>query len=312
MKTRLKKCLRICYSGGDMKLFKSNGPRDVIFLEPVKMAGEKLPRGKVRMLYCDAEGKVYTTLIDRTVYKLALDSAGKMESSSKDYATLGLEIGPGNFLPLVVEISRGEVWTLEHILGHARRSGSIPDVLRKQLRQIIKLGESGRKGVPKESKEKSLENTSAGAPEVLNRLPYYLEGDIKFSMPVYKARHSFPLLVIKCLEPGGSSHAGEQRLLVLDNDGDLAVIKVPLKMVAQAEKRLEEWTEESGTQACIVIAMKANGFDTNFLTISQPQRNALDAIAQCFAETGKGQQPVPAAARRVLVRARDMSVTLPE
>ena len=137
-----------------MKLFRGNSPNDVIFLEPVRKTGEKLPNGKMRMLCCDAEGKVYAAIINTTVYKLAMDGVAKMESNNKDYATLGLEIGPGNFLPLVVEIGPKEVWALEHILDHARRSGVIPDVLKKELRQIIKLGESGRKGKKAEKRNR--------------------------------------------------------------------------------------------------------------------------------------------------------------
>ncbi len=295
-----------------MKLFRVNRPKDVIFLEPVKIAGEKLSRDKIRMLYCNADGKVYAALIDKMVYKVAMDRVAKMESANKDYATLGLEIGPGNYLPLVVEIGPGDVWILEHVLDHARRSGSIPDVLKKQLKQIIRLGESGRKEVTRESKKKNLKTASVRTPKILNRLPYYSERDIEFSMPIYKAEHSFPLLILKRLESDENSHNSEQRLLILDNDGDLAVIKVPFKMVTQAEERLEEWAKESDTQACIVVARNSKGFDINFLTISQPQKKALDTLARRFEETGRGQQPIPAVARKVLVRVRDMSVTLPE
>ena len=120
-----------------MKLFRSNSPNDVIFLELVRKTGEKLPRGKMRMLCCDAEGKVYAAIINTTVYKLAMDGVAKMESSNKDYTTLGLEIGPGKFLPLVVEIGPKEVWALEYILDHARRSGVIPNVMEKDLRLMV-------------------------------------------------------------------------------------------------------------------------------------------------------------------------------
>ena len=98
----------------------------------------------------------------------------------------------------------------------------------------------------------------------------------------------------------------------MDNDGDLAIIKVPFKMITQAEKRLEEWVEKSDTQACIVVTKDSKGFDINFLMISQPQRKALDTLARLFEETGRGQQPISAAVRKVLFKARDRSVTIPE
>jgi hypothetical protein len=256
------------------------------------------------MLCCDAEGKVYAAIINTTVYKLAMDSVVKMESNNKDYATLGLEIGPGNFLPLGVEIGPKEVWAMEHILEHARKSGVIPDVLKKELRQIIKLGESGRKGKKTENKK----NASAVTPAVLTRLPYYSERGIEFSMPIYKASHSYPLIVLNRLPPDKQNPPDVQRLLIMDNDGDLAVIKAPLKLMAESEKRLEEWAAKTDMHACIIIDRGAKGLDINYLMISQPQKKALDTMVRRFKETGSGEQPVMAAAKKVLAQARDMSV----
>ena len=195
---------------------------------------------------------------------------------------------------------------------YARRSGTTPDVLKKQLNRIIKLGESAHKEATKESKKKRLKDEVVRTPKVLNRLPYYSEQDIEFSMPIYKAEHRFPLLVLKRLDPDENIHNSEQRLLILDNDGDLAVIKVPFKMMIQAEERLEKWVGKSDTKACIIIARNSKGFDINFLMISQPQRKALDTMAKRFEETGSRQQPVTAVARKVLARARDMAVIIPE
>ncbi len=293
-----------------MKLFGGHSPRDVIFLEPVRIAGEKLPRDKVRMLYCDAEGKVYAALIDKAVYKLAMDGVAGMESSNKEYATLGLEIGPGNFLPLVVEIGPGEVRALVNILDHARRSGRIPDILKNPLRQIIKLGQASRQEAVAETKSKNLEEAPLRTPPVLNRLPYYSERDMEFSMPIYKAEHSYPLIVLKGLPADSRNSSDVQRLLILDNDGDLAVIKVPFKLMVLAEKRLVEWAKKNDMQACVVLGKGSKGFDINFLMISQPQRKALDTMARQFEETGNGEQTIPAAARKVLTRARDMSAPL--
>ncbi len=293
-----------------MKLFRSNSPNNVIFLEPVRKTDEKLPRGKMRMLCCDAEGKVYAAIINTTVYKLAMDGVAKMESNNKDYATLGVEIGPGNFLPLVVEIGPKEVWALEHILGHARRSGVIPDVLKKELRQIIKLGEWDRKVKKAEKRKNALTVTPATTPGVLNRLPYYSERDIEFSMPIYKASHRYPLVVLKRLPSDEKSPHDAKRLLILDSDGDLAVIKVPLKLMVESEKRLEEWAAKTDMHACIIVGRGAKGLDINYLMISQQQKKALDTMARRFEETGSGEQPITAAAKKVLIQARDMSVPL--
>ena len=293
-----------------MKLFRSNSPNDVIFLEPVRKTGEKLPKGKMRMLCCDTEGKVYATIINTTVYKLAMDSVAKMESNNKDYATLGLEMGPGNFLPLVVEVGPKEVLALEHILDHARKRGVIPDVLKKELWQIIKLGESRRREGEAEKRKNVLTVTPAATPGVLTRLPYYLEQDIEFSMPIYKASHSYPLIVLNRLPSKKQGSHDAQRLLIMDSDGDLAVMKVPLKLMAESEKRLEEWVAKTDMHACIIIGRSAKGLDINYLMISQAQKKALDTIARLFEETSSREQPVTAAAKKILIQARDMSMPL--
>ena len=85
-----------------MKLFRSNRLNDVIFLEPVRKIDEKLPKGKMRMLCCDAKGKVYAVILNTNVYKLVMEYVSSMGYTNKDYATIGLEIGPGNFLPFSI------------------------------------------------------------------------------------------------------------------------------------------------------------------------------------------------------------------
>ena len=117
---------------------------DVLFLMPVRLENEKLPKGKIRMLYCNATGKVYAQIMNRAVYELAEDSAKRMEHNHKPFATIGLEISPGRFVPTAVEIGTKEVWALEHILEHALKSGRLPDILKKYLKPIIKLGEASR------------------------------------------------------------------------------------------------------------------------------------------------------------------------
>ncbi|GAG35056.1 unnamed protein product, partial [marine sediment metagenome] len=129
-----------------------------------------------------------------------------------------------------------------------------------------------------------------------------------FSMPIYKASHSYPLIVLNRLPSDKQNPHDAQRLLIMDSDGDLAVIKAPLKLMAESEKRLEEWTAKTDMHACIIIDRGAKGLDINYLMISQPQKKALDTMVRRFKETGNGEQPVMAAAKKVLIQAKDMSV----
>ena len=278
----------------------------MVFLIPVSAPDEKLPKGITRMLYCDVSGKVYTTLLDNTVYKLIADDIEKFEEKNRCYATVGLEIGPGNYAPVVVEISSDESWTLSHALEHALNTGMIPEVLQKNIAHVIKLGEKGiRKNDFKDKDDVNTEKTVM--PNVLDRLPYYLERDMEFSMPVYKAEHRFPLIILKSYASGGSSSGNSQKLLVLDSDGDLAIIKLPFKILDKAEKRLYNWATYNSREACLVIYHEDNRYTINYLVISPAQRKALDVMVREFEGTGSGRGSLSVAARRVVKRAQDLS-----
>jgi hypothetical protein len=93
-----------------MAIFKKNQPREILFLQPVQLTDEKLPRGKVRMLCCDVSGRVFTAVIGRSTYELARDGAATMRQRHKPFATLGFETGPGKYAPEAVEISPEEAW----------------------------------------------------------------------------------------------------------------------------------------------------------------------------------------------------------
>jgi len=287
-----------------MGIFHRNRPNDVLFLIPVRLTDKKLPQSKTRMLYCDADGKVYTSIIRRSVYDIARDSAERMERSHKSFATLGLETSPGKFIPTVVEIGTEEVWALENILEHTLKSSRLPDILKKYLKPIIKLGEANREAVISEYKKHQRRVRSEATPRVLDRLPYYPEHEIEYSMPIYKAEYSYPLIVLKRLPSNGNTLKSPQRLLILDSDGDLAIIQVPYKLVDNMEKGLTAQERKKERNVCAIISQNPNGMAIDYMVISKLQRKALDTITRYFKETGNGKQPISAAAQTVLVRAK--------
>jgi hypothetical protein len=111
---------------------------------PVKLGDEQLSKDKIRMLYCDRDGRVFTSLAGKSDYETARRSARKMARTRGGYATIGLEIRPGKLVPLAVKIGEEELWALEHILEHVLSRGIIPDVLKKYPKQIIESGEVKR------------------------------------------------------------------------------------------------------------------------------------------------------------------------
>jgi hypothetical protein len=292
-----------------MQIFNRSKPRDVLFLMPVQLRGEKLAANKVRMLYCDAEGKVYTSQISRNVYDTARANTVEMQNRHRPYATVGLETTPGDFLPTVVEINERELWALEHISQHALKTGKLPDLLKKHLKSIINQGVARREAVVSEFKNNRLRNRMRKIPNVLNRLPYYRERDMEISVPIYKADYSYPLIILKYLsnKNGSTSHSN---LLVLDSDGDLATIKVPFKVAKDIEKKLSANNTGTNGSICAVVYQQPRGKTVSYLAINQAQKKALETITRYFEETGNNRRTIPAAVRALITLAGKR--TIPE
>jgi len=286
-------------------IFNRNQPNDVLFLQPVRLTSEKTPRSKVRMLYCDTSGKVYSSMISRSVYERARDNAASMAYRHKSFATIGLETGPGQFIPAAVEVGQKEVWALEHILEHALKNGRLPDLLKKYLKPIIRLDESDRETVISEYRKRRRQAYPEVTPRVLERLPYYQEHDMEISMPIYKAEYSYPLIVLKRLPPDEQVPRDTQRLLILDSDGDMAVIKVPTKLVRKMEIELTEHSGKKRGNTCVLISQYPEGYILSYMSISRQQKKALDTLTRYFEETGSSKQPVSIAVRTVITRAKD-------
>ena len=288
-----------------MGIFRRNHTNDVLFLMPVRLAGEKLPKSKIRMLYCNAAGKVYASIMNRSVYELAQGNVKRMEHSHKPFATLGLEISPGKFVPTAVEIGTKEVWALEHVLDHALKNGRIPDILKKYLKPIIQMGEASREAALSECKKRRRRIYPAATPRVLDRLPYYPEHDIEFSMPLYKAEYSYPLIVLKHLLLDKNTPYSTQRLLILDSDGDLAIVKISYQLMDKVEKGLKGHNQKNDRNVCAILSKYPDGLDVDYMVISQLQRKALDTITRYFEGTGYRKQSISAVAKTVLARAKD-------
>jgi hypothetical protein len=276
-----------------MAVLKKNHLRDILFLQPVRLKGEKLHRSQVRLLCCDVSGHVFTAVIGLPAYEKARDDAMAMQQRRTPFATIGLETGPGKYRPVAVEISPVDAWALERILEHARKSGRLPDILKKYIRPIIALGEAAR------------ERPAAPTPRVLERLPYYPPGEIEISVPIYKAAYSYPLIVLKRLRPDEHTSPTDLKLLILDSDGDLAAIRAPAKLVRRVEREITANNLSGRRDACLLISRRPDGLSVTSMPVSQPQKKALSTLAKYFAEKGSGKQPMPVAVRTVLTRARD-------
>ena len=189
----------------------------------------------------------------------------------------------------------------------ALNQGRLPDILQMSLKPIIELDEASREAAISEHKQRRRKAVSRATPKVLNRLPYYPESDIEISMPIYKAEYSYPLIVLKRLISDDDTSDMHQRLLILDSDGDMAVIKVPSQLIEKIEKVIKEYHRKNRVYKCAVIARYADGLSVDYIVISQLQRKALDTLIRYFEKAGEVKQPVSSAVKAVLDRAREVA-----
>jgi hypothetical protein len=288
-----------------MVIIKRDQPNDVLFLQPVRLADEKIPRGKVRMLYCDASGRVYSSLVNRTVYERARQDAARMTQRHRYFATLGLETAPGQFVPATVEVGQKDVWALGHILEHALKNGKLPDILKKYIKPIVKLNEPERVTIIAEYRKRRRRAQPEATPKVLERLPYYPAEEMEVSMPIYKAEYRYPLIVLKMLPPDVKTARNSSKLLVLDNDGDMAVMEMPARIVRKLEIELAGYSKKKRDSTCVLISKNKDDYILGFMTVSRQQKKSLDVLVRYFEETGGSKQRVSLAVQTVITRAKD-------
>jgi len=288
-----------------MGFFRHRSPQDLIYLVPVELGDERLPEEKFRILCCDAKGDIRSAIIENSVFELTNSQTEELERVGENYAILGVEIDSGKYVPYAVAINQEQLWALEHILKHALERREIPAVLRKYLRGIIQISQHKREELKSQYERLKDYAFTGKTPEVLYRLPYYTEEYIEATIPIYKAQYRYPLIILQRLPANEQTPGDIQRLLALDSDGDLVIIRLPLVTIDEAERNFEKWNRENKSEGCIVHSRYQDGFIISFLQISRLQRKALNSIAQHFTETGYRQQSISTAAQAVLARAKE-------
>lgn len=287
-----------------MRLFRHNRPSHSLLLMPVRLGNERWPNNKVRLLSCDAEGHLFTQLVGRSTYQRIIRETQQMEVSKNNYATLYIDTGGSKFEPLLVEIGSKEAWALERVLENALIRVVIPAILTRYLKEIIKLGESKRQGLLIVKTREAHQTVSAASSRILDRLPYYRKQDVEISIPIYKVEYAFPLIILQRLPKAKDTSPGQQRLLVLDSDGDLGVTTLSLEQISKAKGKLND-LQRKGKAGYLICLRKPEGVAVDSIEVTELQRQALETVTRYFEETGQGKQPFPEAIRKVLQRARE-------
>lgn len=286
--------------------FRRNRFNHSLLLISVRRGNERLPRHKVRILCCDAAGGIFTQLISRTTYRRIFTEAEKTGLKDKDFAAGYLDTGNGRFRLVLVEISSEENWALERILEHALRNAIIPDILREYPGQIISLFGGPLADGGNKSRQDTAASPRGFSSRVLNRLPYYRPQDMEVSIPIYKAHYSFPLVILKRLPPEVSTPPTEQRVLLLDSDGDLALSVLSSGQLKKADIKLHE-LQAGGKRGCMVAFKGQQGINVDVITLNALQLKALDTLAYYFLDKGKTRH-LPVAVKTVLEKAREIVV----
>ena len=287
-----------------MRLFRHNRPNHSLLLMPVRLGGERWPKNKVRILSCDAGGHLFTQLVGRSTYQRIIRETQQMEVSKNNYATIYRDTGGSKFEPLLVEIGSKEAWALERILENALSRAVIPAVLTRYPKEIIKLGESKRQGLLIAKTREARQTVSAASSRVLDRLPYYRKQDVEISIPIYKVEYAFPLIILQQLPKAKDTSPSQQRLLVLDSDGDLGVTTLSLEQISKAKGKLDD-LQGKGKAGYLICLWKPEGVAVDIIEVTELQRQALETVTQYFEETGQGKQPLSDAVKKVLHRARE-------
>jgi hypothetical protein len=287
-----------------MLLFHRNRPNHSLLLMPVRLENKRLPKNKVRILSCDAEGRLFIQLVGRSIYQRIRKESQQMEISQNNYATIYWDTGKSRPTPLLVKIGNEEAWALEHILEHALRHAIVPEILTRYIKEIIKLGKGKRQEQLLEKTEETRKAISPTSPRVLDRLPYYRKQDIEVSIPIYKEEYAFPLIILKRLPQAKNAPVNQQRLLVLDSDGDMAVTTLPSEQINKAKRRLNN-LHTKGKEGHLICSRKPEGVSVDVMEISELQRQALENLTHYFEEIGLGKEPISDAVKQVLNKARE-------
>lgn len=284
-----------------MGLLNRRNANNVLYLTPVQIGDEQLDEDKIRILCCDAKGNIGSVVIEASSYEVARSRVEELERDHKNCAVLGIETTPGNSTPFAFEISWGQVYAMERILEHALKTGKIPNILKDYAKDIIGLGSKRSKNSVNQHKRADHQAPVGVASEVLNtEYPQDVEGAI----PIYKAAYYYPLVVLKRLAPNAQTPPDMQRLLILDSEGDLAVIRVPLERIDKAEIAFKRWKKANKADGYLICSQHSNDLVINHMETSEFQSKALNVITRHFEETGHAKKPVSRDVQAVLAKAR--------
>lgn len=288
-----------------MGLFSRYNPRDRIYISALEYDNEQPPEGKAQVLFCDSKGNLTTSIIDISILEIAQNALVQLSYEGKGGAALMEEIAPGQSVTFAVEINAEQAEALEQLKESAFETGTVPDHLKQYPQQIVKQGENTRKEL--ERRYKLGENLLIPiTPDLVEYLMSNPDTPVHLEFHNGKADMVNPFIFLRRLPPNEQTRAGMQRTLVLDYEGHLCIVRIPMDVVNDAENEFEQWRNENNEFGVIVFWTHTDGatMSGGHMQVRRSQKKALDAIEEYWEETESSPVEIPLDVQAMLVKAK--------
>ena len=126
-----------------MDLFERYNPRNRIYLTSIDDHGESSPGSTIRMLLCDARGRLTVEDIKTATYEAILSLIELLSDKGSSCASLCLDGGRGGRKSCVLEIREKEAKSLDSLLHTINETAEFVP----QLEAIIRLGRNKTRGL---------------------------------------------------------------------------------------------------------------------------------------------------------------------
>jgi len=291
-----------------MGLFTRYNPRDRIYISGLQYENEQLAEGQTGALFCDSKGNLTTSTIDISLLEIAQNYVTQLHyEGGKGAAVVCIEIAPGQSVTFAVEINAEQAEALTQINRYAFEIGDpvIPDRLKKYAAQIIKLADNKRKELKKDYEQRSRLLVQA-TPQLLEHLATSPDAPIHLELPSTKTDIIDPSIFLRRLPANEQTRPDMQRVLALDNEGTLWIVRIATKVLDDAEKELEEWRKANNACGVIIIVFSRDRAKVtlHLMEIHESQKKALDIVRKHWEETGSSMIEIPLDVQAILVKAK--------
>lgn len=290
-----------------MGLLGRHNPLNRIYVCRGEYPQEQLTGGQNVVLFCDSVGDLTPGIVETSVLECAQDAMQQARGEGNDAAILCIEIAPGQSATFAVRISAAQAQALVQIHQIASEVGMIqgplriPEHLAEYAAQIIGIGESMRDDIRKRCAQTGESPDGPGSQD---------ECALRPDLPT---RYIEPnaAIVLKRLPPNSETRQGMQRVLILDYQGILCAVRIPVDALDEAEAELERRKLTHNPLGVIVFSTNEDGFLMGPMGITADEKKALDMVELYFETTGSSMDDIPTDVKTILARAKVLRSSRP-